>query len=198
MRLSIRFVPLLVLLVIGCGGADPLQSGTRGDGSIPVGRAKGPTRAPVDVVVLASDGTSFSTRTVEGDVFLPNLPSGLTKFTFEGADRGSEAKTLQLLLSPNQGQIFDVNLPPRGQSARVDRVWFANASPLVLRVGETAKLQFRFEGTGVNGVGPTIWIEGGVGAINPGNVYRAVSPGVGKAYGELFGVTTSLDIIVTE
>ena len=153
---------------------------------------------PIEVTALASDGRTFTTRTVDGDVYLPDLPVGRTQFIFQSIERSTLPKTVELDVPAVDEQIFDINLIPRGQSAQVERVWFANVSPLVLRVGETAKLQFRYQGTGVNGVAPSLWIEGGVGSLNPGGVFRAMAPGVGKANGDLFGVVTTLDIIVTE
>ncbi len=147
---------------------------------------------------MASDGSTHTTQTVQGEVYLPALPAGSARFSFEPLDRSSAPKFIDILVTNNQEQIFDVDLAARGESAQITRVWFANSNPLVLRVGSNAKLFFRYEGTGVQGTAPSYWIEGGVGSLNPGGVFRAVTPGSGKVYGDFFGMTTSLDIVVTE
>lgn len=204
MRLKNIFWSLAVggvfALLAGCGGAQVgLNSGTRGDGSIPVGRARGHGEDTLLVTLRFTDGSTYQTSPeTNGIVRVPStVPEGDWQIT---VSQTAEAHTVSFTTAPKQqkNHLFDVNLLPENDRTNVTGVTLGLSPTIQMRVGSNLKLKPTISGTNVQGLTPSFWTSGGIGKIVPGGVFTAMVPGTGTVTVDVEGFQDSVTIVVTE
>lgn len=191
---------LISILLTSCGGpiSDPgLQPG-RGEGDIPLGRVRGGGK--IKITIQEHDGTlDIATIDPSGTFYSDRLEYGETVFTLSTDDPNYEPRTYTVQAGRVQRYIMNASLPLRSRRADVQGL---RIEPIgdnnTLRVGTEVRIRFTIQGTNTQGIFPTVWIDGGVGSLNPANILTAVSPGEGIIRAELYGYTAELPITIVE
>ncbi len=189
-----------IVLLTGCGGTTSqllTDSGTRGDGSIPIGRAKGPQSYPLSVSIRFDDGSVYETTPdPSGTVRIPSSsPEGNWKISFS---QTPEETMISFLEQPKnqKTQLFEINLLPRKSQADVTGVSLGLGPTIQMKVGENIKLKPVVSGTNVQGLSPSFWTSGGIGKVVPGGVFTAMTPGTGTITVDVAGKQDTVEVIV--
>lgn len=190
-RLYGAFAVLGALIAVGCGGQGSFAP-TRGEGSIPIGRAQSTDSRPVSLT-LRSGGTEYElTPANNGIVYAPSsIVSGV--LTIKASLDGAWSEEFSLTAG---NDVFDIVVLPLDRRGDVTGISFDHPGGIQLRVGETVKLKSILTGAAVNGLKPTLWTNGGVGFLNPGGVFKATAIGSGTVTGDIFGFGATVNITV--
>lgn len=187
-------------LLAGCGGTASQSfsdSGTRGDGSIPIGRAKGPQSSPLSVTLRFDDGSVYETTPdSSGTVRIPSsVPEGDWKLSFS---QTPDETTISFVEQPRalKTQMFDINLLPKKSQSEVTGVSLGLDPTIHMKVGENIKLKPVISGTSVQGLTPSYWTSGGIGRVVPGGVFTALVPGTGSITVDVAGKQDSVQVVV--
>jgi hypothetical protein len=183
------FVALSV--VAGCGGQGGFEP-TRGEGSIPIGKVQSTDFRAVELR-LTSGGTQYTfTPTPNGTVYAPSsLATG--SWTIKASLDGYWTEEFSQQAGP---EVFDVVLLPISRHGDVTSVVLDHPTGIQLRVGETLKLKPIISGPNTAGIKPTYWVDGDVGSINPGGVFKARNVGSGSVTVDVLGISATAHVTI--
>ena len=68
--------------------------------------------------------------------------------------------------------------------------------PMPIAVGQSYTIRVRVEGDNLNGAKPTLWVDGGVGALGSNDRLTFTASGTGEIRAQLYGVQGSLSVDV--
>jgi hypothetical protein len=172
---------LLAVLVgaalLGCGGESP------------IGRARDKQSGVVRVTGIDSTGkrqtvVSNSGRAFEMGPFAP----GPAVFEFESNDRAFLRETVQAAMGSEQRFVLNARLWTRDDTANVTDLTVALLDGQTVPVGAAIELRPTVVGpAAAHGDVPTVWVSGGVGTLDEGDVFRATVPGSGEIRLKLYG-----------
>ncbi len=159
-------VGALLAGLAGCGGSqlatgeDPI----RGEGNIPIGRM--PNRETATVHVTDARGRRFPGEVRDGIIWTPPLINGPATVVVTPTDRTLRTVVVPFVVGPNQRHVMSVRpLPLRGSLVGTD-VRLNIVDGATFDVGEIVELKVTINGQ-VNGeFGPTVWLNGGVAALD--------------------------------
>lgn len=198
---GIMFILLILFAVVGCGGPPiPPDYPGRGEGDIPLGRVRG--GGLVKIAIQESNGSvdtlSVNVPAEESATFYHEpLTNGETIMTVESSVPDIASKTYLIQTGETQRFIINISFVPPGRRSEVRGLQFASVNSNVISVGTTLRLSFIIQGSHVQGLTPTVWVDGGIGSLNGANMFTAVTPGEGVIRAELMGYTAELPITVT-
>lgn len=198
---EIMFILLILFAISGCGGPPvPPDYPGRGEGDIPLGRVRG--SGLVKIAIREANG-SVDTMAVNvgaeetATFYHDPLANGETIMTVQSSDPDSAPKTYTIQTGETQRFIINISFVPPGRRSEVRGLQFAPVNSNVISVGTTLRLSFIIQGSQVQGLTPTVWVDGGIGSLNGANMFTAVTPGEGVIRAELMGYTAELPITVT-
>jgi len=193
-------VIFIAVLLTSCGGPlhNPEPQPGRGEGDIPLGRVRGGGRIKIAIQEINGE-TDVARIDATGTFYSDRLAYGETAFIISTDDPTYEPRTYNVQIGRVQRYIMNASLPLR--SRRTD-VRGLQIEPLgnnnILRVGTEVRLRVAVTGSNTQGIFPTVWVDGGVGSLNPANVFTAIAPGEGVIRAELYGFTAELPITVVD
>lgn len=199
MKLWLLGLAALGLALAGCGGETMGASdGGRGEGNIPIGRARDKQSGVVRVTGIDSTGkrqtaVSNSGRPFEMDVFSP----GSARFEFEANDKTVLPQVVEISMGSEQRFVLNVRLWNRDDTASVRDLTVDLVAGQVVPVGAVIELRPTVHGAAAaNGDRPSVWISGGLGTLDEGDVFRATAPGTGEVRLKLYGFEKAYPIRV--
>jgi len=92
--------------------------------------------------------------------------------------------------------VFDAQLVTRGVGAVVRTIAIDLIGPMPIAVGQSYTIRVRVEGDNLNGAKPTLWVDGGVGALGSNDRLTFTASGTGEIRAQLYGVQGSLSVDV--
>ena len=189
----------LITLLSGCAGSENVltASGTRGEGNIPVGRVQDPKIQRASLKITDSLGTTVTVESdSEGIFYAPQTPYGEVEYTITPVDTSLQPTSFSAMIGIEQNGVFLADPLPKSTTAVVDSITLEFPGRPEIRVGQTAPIKVTIKGKNIGGIKPLIWLDGGVGTLNPGNNLIATMPGAGAVNASLLGVQTRLEFIV--
>ncbi|MBX3120542.1 MAG: hypothetical protein KF784_15895 [Fimbriimonadaceae bacterium] len=190
----------VLTILVGCGGTPQnleVSSGSRGDGSIPIGRAHGTIGKPIEVTVKFEDGSKYTVSPEpSGNVSLPSsIPPG--EWIVEVTQTVEEYPVVFTTQPKSQKMnIFDITLLPARSRADVTGVTLGLGPVVEMSVGSVLKLKPIISGSNVQGLSPSYWTSGGIGKITPGGLFKATETGTGTVTVDVEGYRDSVTINV--
>lgn len=193
---SLLFACLLLSgALIGCAGSGSSLDPTRGEGSIPVGRAVSADARDTRVSLRIGEWQRDLTSTPNGMIYAPaSMPDGAWQLTI--TRDGFFPEAFGLLPAQDKTDQFDVVLLPTVGQGEVTGVRFDHPNGIQVRVGENLKLKVVLEGTNVQNKKASLWTSGGVGSLTPGGVFKAKTAGTGTVTADAYGVSATATITV--
>jgi len=189
-----QIVGLLVFAGVlgGCGGAGAPDSGTRGEGNIPIGRIEMP---PGQVQVTATYQNMNTVQgSVDGDgvVWMPLSPVGTASLSIQPADTNLEPVAFDMAFGIRQEYVVDATINEKKPSAVVTGLDIELVNGKTPVVGKSYPVKVTVSGTGVSGLKATVWVEGDVGYVDKNHKFHATYAGTGVIRATLRGVTSQL------
>lgn len=183
-------------LVVGCGGYDT-QRDRFGEGNIPVGRVISRRSAEAAISIETDSGIRRTTVTNSSGVFrFDEFPIGGATLTVEPMDPELERETLRIYFGSEQRMIANVGANDRNVVATVDSVEISMPTGPIVAPGSRTPFIVRVNGQNVQSLIPSIWVDGGIGALGPGNQFIASAPGTGKIRVRVLGREAEINVIV--
>jgi len=183
---------IIAFALAGCGGSDAFGP-TRGEGSIPIGRAQ-TTDSKAASVLLRTGGNTYSLNVSGGTVY---APSTLLATSYEIEVSAPEGYTERFTLEPglSPAESFDIQVLPSSRVADVTGVQLEHG-PITLRLGESLKLKVKVTGSNINGLTPSFWSSGGVASVNRGGVVKGKVVGSGSVTVDILGQRATVPLVV--
>lgn len=187
-------VAALALVLAGCGGSQGFDP-TRGEGSIPIGRAQ-TTDAKAVTVRLRSGGSTYTIVPEAGGTIYASTSMLAGDYNVAVEAAGGYTETFDIQPGPDPTDSFDVQILPSKRQADVTSVQLEHPASVELRVKDSLKLKVKVNGTNVNGLDPSYWTSGGIGSVNNGGVFRARAVGTGTVTVSVLGRTSTIQVTV--
>lgn len=186
----------LLIALGGCGGQGVSDGPTRGEGDIPIGRAK-VSRGPLRPVRIdCAGGTTFGTIDASGTVWASPPAAGEASISIMAEDPSIEPVTIPITFGAQQRNLFDASLSSRGAGAVVRSIAIDLVGPMPIAVGQIYTIRVRVDGDNLNGVKPTVWVDDGVGALGANDRFTVTNSGIGEIRAQLYGVVGSTSVNV--
>lgn len=188
----------VAISVLGCGGNSAnVSSLTRGEGDIPVGRLKSPHLEESEVVIHGSDDHLYhATVDPYGVISVSTLPSGPANVIVNSLEPDVEQVVVPLQIGSNESYIMNIESATKRPGAVVTGMTIELMGQTPIRMGQVNPVKVTVSGLNVNGLKPTIWIDGGNGFLDAGNRFSATATGPATVCAKLLGVTVRLDFTV--
>lgn len=200
---SVFILTVVLLALSGCGGSsgplDALSGGgfsPRGEGNIPIGRAHGVGMGESSVSIVMSDGRTYSTFTKLQVIHAPALPKGVTTVTVTPGNRKFSRHTFQYVVGPDQYWAFNVYPVDRVSTQVVKDLDVNLRSGRVFRVGDKYDLEIQTYGANLDGLKPSLSINGGIARLDSNDDLMFTKAGTGELVIELLGVQKVLTLFV--
>lgn len=188
----------LAIALAGCAGESVVAaSGTRGEGNIPVGKVVEPVFQRSRVTITEADGSVVAVDSNEVGQFLAaQAPFGRTHFKVQPYDPALPSMEFEAVLGIEQEGVFIANPVVVPQGTTVDNINIEFLGRPTIRVGQTVPIKITVNGKNANQLRPLVWLDGGVGRLNPGNNFVATYSGPGAVNATILGVTARLEFHV--
>lgn len=182
-----------------CGGTGLSLTGEdhRGEGDIPVGRAKNLRAAGAVVRMRLQGGEIYESVVEPSGVFkFPELPRVAATLTIVPLDPQQSPQEFSLMLGPNENYVANVEMQSVGTSAIVTGILIEFMGSGQPRVDFAVPIKTTVTGSGTNGLKPTIWVDGGCAMLDNGNRLVGIYPGTGVVHAQLLGFESQMAFTV--
>jgi hypothetical protein len=181
--------------ICGCGGVtDYAFAPDRGEGSIPVGRAM----AAMRISVVDEGGGVQEVKTRGDTFFLKRMTKGTAQMSFHPVDPRLQPASFKVIVGENQRYIVNVVAQPKSRQRDVDGLSLSLDHHGPIPIGTRLQIQATVQGSNVEGLEPTVWVDGGVGTLSSSNEFLATHAGNGLIRARIFGQRASIRIVVRE
>ena len=190
----------LLGLLTGCGSSLTGGSVPLGTVSGTVSRAINPnqTVANIPLTLVTSDGQDFHTVSqADGTFVFIDVPSGAAQLEVPSQPQQG-LQGLHLSLNIGVGQATDVAaaLIPEDLVVEVTAITLT-PSQVTLEVGQQQRFQATLTGSHPARLNPTWIVDGGIGRLSPGGMFRAEHPGTGQIRALVGDIEGSATVVVT-
>lgn len=181
----------MVSCLVGCSGSAsaPLGSGTRGEGNIPVGRVKEPRIQRGHLTIKDTSGTTLTVESdAEGIFWAPTAQYGIVEYTITPVDPSFQPLSFSAMVGVEQDGVFLADPIPASSTAVVQSIVIEFPGRPEFRIGQTVPIKVKVQGTNLGSSKPLIWLDGGVGTLNPGDQMVVTHMGSGAVNASMRGV----------
>lgn len=188
---------LVGLLATGCGGSSTaIEQLPKGEGNIPIGRAQNKEMGESAITIEMSDGHIFQTFTKQQVIYAPTLPKGNTVVTIVPGNRRFNRYILEYSVGADQFWAFNVR-PVSKVATQVIKDLEVNLAPgQSFKVGDQFQLVVKVLGADLDGIKPTIYVNGGSARIDGKDTLVFTKPGVSELVLELLGYERAIEFSV--
>ncbi|MFN8139560.1 MAG: hypothetical protein U0R49_07165 [Fimbriimonadales bacterium] len=168
----------------------------KGEGDIPIIRVIGIGSRTATVTVRDSDGSEFTAYSDSaGSVYLPQLAHGTAAFNINTPD--CDEQNFSLPMGFEQRYVLNASpvMPDREATVTGLTIKLPGYKGSIA-VGEQQPIVIEISGTRVQGLKPTIWLEGGIASLDGSNRMQPVLMGSGRIHAELMGVAATFEFTV--
>lgn len=176
------------VLIAGCGGSSTSIEGLpKGEGNIPIGRAQNKEMGECAITLELSDGRTYNTFTHQQVVYAPVLPQGVTRVTIVPGNRRFNRYTFEYMTGKDQFWSFNARPLARVATQVVKDIDVNLSTGETFKVGQTFRLNVDVQGVGLDGVKPTVFVNGGTARLDAKDVLTFTKSGFGEIAVELLG-----------
>lgn len=199
MKLRALITAGVAVLLVGCGGqhADQMSPVPKGEGNIPIGKAKNCVSEGGRAVIYRSDGTQYQTNLVDGVIFAPKSPNGLTRIELYPNNAKLNRIAITLEAGDEQTNIARLWPMPKNFTLRIIDIACAIQDGTVFHVGDQVPLGIKVRAlSSSTHYMPTVFVSGGVGSLDDEQNFIATHVGSGQITIRVGNVSKSVNISV--